>query len=467
MVVEPVTHGMDPDSVEALGRLLTTRADGLRHMTSDVSAAVGRLQWEGPVGQHFKTGVWPVLRVSIGRCANDLEGFGRSALNNASEQRGASSASGDRGGAPAVVALPAALPAGWAAMSVEDRALFLQQAGWTGGEKAWAAMSPADQAALIERYKGPGDLAAFPPEVRYAINHRLVQDEASRLEAKQQILKARYSRVSRAHLSDEELGRLALYKRILDPTNPQKVLFFDPSGDGRIAVVQGDLVNAPNVAVQVPGISNTLAKYGSLLTEGQNLKAAAGGNTAVVTWLGYDTPVSAVGLNPVRAWDEISNSKMASAGADQLSSFVGDIDQHRPDARITVIGHSYGSHVTGLAAEQGMPADVVVFIGSPGTGVEKVAAFSHDSRSPEVYVGQNSLDPISVGTDLTGIGDQSHFSTDPIAGTFGAVPDHVRVFGVTNVSHKYYEPRSESLDWLGDIAGNHDGSGGGGGGEGW
>lgn len=36
--------------------------------------------------------------------------------------------------------------------------------------------------------------------------------------------------------------------------------------------------------------------------------------------------------------------------------------------RISVFGHSYGSVVTSMAAQQGPKADNVVFLGSPGMG---------------------------------------------------------------------------------------------------
>ncbi|MER6595624.1 alpha/beta hydrolase, partial [Micromonospora purpureochromogenes] len=46
-----------------------------------------------------------------------------------------------------------------------------------------------------------------------------------------------------------------------------------------------------------------------------------------------------------------------------------------PPARQTVLGHSYGSLVVGAAArDHGLDADALVFVGSPGVGVDRAEA---------------------------------------------------------------------------------------------
>lgn len=89
-----INHGMNVDEVEALGRLLQTKGDQLRHLTGELESALARTEWDGPDAMAFKQQWWPNNRSSLQAVAEQVHGFGQSALNNASEQR---SASGDAG----------------------------------------------------------------------------------------------------------------------------------------------------------------------------------------------------------------------------------------------------------------------------------------------------------------------------------------------------------------------------------
>src|SRR4051794_15686705 len=73
------------------------------------------------------------------------------------------------------------------------------------------------------------------------------------------------------------------------------VLFLDPSGDGRIIEVYGDLDTATKVAVVVPGIESTLANEARGLRQSakhlyDEARTMGDDDLAVVAWLGYDTP---------------------------------------------------------------------------------------------------------------------------------------------------------------------------------
>ena len=83
---------------------------------------------------------------------------------------------------------------------------------------------------------------------------------------------------------------------------------------------------------------------------------------ATIQWLGYDTPEGASALS----------ASDAEPGAEDLPQFVAGVRAARPERlHWTVIGHSYGSLVTGMAlSEQGLEVDETVLIGSPGVGVE-------------------------------------------------------------------------------------------------
>ena len=95
-----LTHGMTVDEVNDLGRLLQTKSDLLRQLTSEVDAVIGRTIWEGPDAGDFKQQWWPEHRGRLQQVAEQVHGFGQSALNNASEQTGASDTGGPSGPAP-------------------------------------------------------------------------------------------------------------------------------------------------------------------------------------------------------------------------------------------------------------------------------------------------------------------------------------------------------------------------------
>lgn len=100
-----ITHGMNPDEVEGLGQLLQRTADQLHRVVTELEQVLYRTIWEGPDATAFKQQWWPDHRGRLNTVADQVHGFGQSALNNASEQRTASgvasssSATVARGGA--------------------------------------------------------------------------------------------------------------------------------------------------------------------------------------------------------------------------------------------------------------------------------------------------------------------------------------------------------------------------------
>ena len=93
--------GMDVDSVERIGHGLQTDADALTALTSRIDATVRRLAgvWDGRDSTEFVGTWWPQHRSSLQQVQDQIRGLGQSALNNASEQRGASDSTG---GSPGV-----------------------------------------------------------------------------------------------------------------------------------------------------------------------------------------------------------------------------------------------------------------------------------------------------------------------------------------------------------------------------
>lgn len=222
-------------------------------------------------------------------------------------------------------------------------------------------------------------------------------------------------------------------------------LLFDPARDGFAAEVLGDLSTADRIAVLVPGVGTTLADFDRGLggvarrapaVQARNLHAALREHApdrrvAVVAWLGYDPP-GGWGL-------AVATEDRAAAGAAALTAFVRGLAVLRPAASVTLIGHSYGSVVLGLAAPE-LPAQVtdLVALGSPGMGVERAADLATAAR---IWAGQAAGDWIRrvPGVRVLGLGHGRH-PADP---EFGA-----RALPTVGVDGHdgYLEPGSPTLN---------------------
>ncbi|ADG99413.1 protein of unknown function DUF1023 [Segniliparus rotundus DSM 44985] len=155
----------------------------------------------------------------------------------------------------------------------------------------------------------------------------------------------------------------------------RSLLLFEPSEEGGgslVAIGVGDLAAAEHVSVYVPGNHTTILRsLASMAMETKALvqignellscRSEADRGHAGVFWLGYRCPQtdSAV-LTDVRAKEAVP----------ALRRFLAQLDQLRAGrtAHTTLIGHSYGSLVAGLAMWQHNPVADLVLVGSPGIG---------------------------------------------------------------------------------------------------
>ena len=209
-------------------------------------------------------------------------------------------------------------------------------------------------------------------------------------------------------------------------------LFFDPAGDGRAAEVFGDLGTAARVVVLVPGVDTTLADFDRGLggvarrapgVQGRTLYrqlSKRDRNVAVISWLGYDPP-EGIGL-------AAATEGRARAGAADLTAFVRDLLTQRPGVTVTLIGHSYGSIVIGLAAPHLPEVTDVVTLGAPGIG----AAHASDLGGARVWSALAPADWIRriPQVRVLGLG----LGRRPSSEGFGAIP--LPTDGVAG--HDYY-----------------------------
>jgi Alpha/beta hydrolase len=274
-------------------------------------------------------------------------------------------------------------------------------------------LDPDVAAALAhQRPELVGNLDGAPIPLRYAANAEAIDREIARLQAD--------------GVGDDD-PRLRKLRELDDPN--RHFLLFDPAGDGRAAEVFGDLTTARHVAVVVPGMNNDLNNFTGGDAERVQHQASQfdPDQVATVQWLGYDTPEGATALG----------TGAAEPGAEALPQFVEGIRAQRSERlHWTVIGHSYGSLVTGMAeSSQGLDVDETVLVGSPGVGV----AHASDLGDGNVWVGLAQWDLV---------GYSEWHGPNPHDRAFGATRFHT---GDISGHSSYFNEGSESLRNIGLI----------------
>ncbi|WP_435879280.1 alpha/beta hydrolase [Streptomyces tuirus] len=250
---------------------------------------------------------------------------------------------------------------------------------------------------------------------------------------------AEASRMAAAH---HDRSRAVTDRRLAAPT--RHLLHFDGRGSGRVTEVLGDLARAGRVAVLVPGSDTGLDTYGRFHAAASALhrqlarQAPAGTHTAVVAWLGYETPGTVS--------TTVTTTTRAEQAAPHLRALVADLRAISGEgARISLLCHSYGSVVCGRSAA-GLDIDDIALVGSPGTGADTAAGLHTRARVWAARGGDDWVENVpQLGLDL--FGTTVGFGTDPVSPAFGA-----RVFTAGAGGHSdYFRPGSTSLTNLARI----------------
>ena len=293
----------------------------------------------------------------------------------------------------------------------------------------WAQLSEADQARLIAECPWViGNLPGLPFEVRDAANRKMVEF---------------YQHYPQT-LSPDQLQLMADIRDILKreaqervPNPPIQIVALDMTGDvPKAAVGYGNLDTATHTTWQVPGMNSDA----HLALEGwdqssRNLYRAQDDivgpplSSAVVAWLGYDTPdLPSTGDLGVLAADA------AGTGA---TRFAAELDGAHAARRsgasgvpvVHVLAHSYGTTLATIAltlTDERYPVDSLTMLGSAGLDPERVPSYDV-LHVAEVAPGQQAI-------------YTTHASRDQLAPLGAGVaergqpnPDAVAPFGL----HKY------------------------------
>lgn len=177
---------------------------------------------------------------------------------------------------------------------------------------------------------------------------------------------------------------------MIGPTNPNgqsSCAFGSAYTDEMAATVFGNLLAARWVAVTIPGMgtsvdeafkpNGTSIKFSGWASDAQNLNVAMdvlrSAPTAVIAWRMYNSPDIDDAPYLVSA-DKATKPLLRDIAA--LANQKYATSRGGPVKFITMVGHSYGTTVLGLASYKGQMTDVsryfvnnVVYLGSPGVGV--------------------------------------------------------------------------------------------------
>lgn len=226
------------------------------------------------------------------------------------------------------------------------------------------------------------------------------------------------------------------------------LLGFDPTGlgDGRIILANGNPDTADHVGVWVPGTKASLESTRGDLGRTEGLWTAShqlspGRSISTILWLDYNAPNSVI--------TEATSGDYAAEGGPRLHDFLegNRVAQQTADgtpSHTTVLGHSYGSTVVGVAAQTGSwqepkAADDYVFAGSPGVQADRARDLGIGSEHVWA-MSANGMDDwiVREGGRTAGLGDNGIIPTDE---EFGA-----NIMKSDARSHKeFYDEGSLSL----------------------
>lgn len=290
-------------------------------------------------------------------------------------------------------------------------------------KKWWDSLSPMQQESLLFTHAAEiGALDGIPAVARDRANRSHLTQLKGQLVAEQERLEARGNR------SDDENGRLEEVKRKLggiqdienrlnaDPAKGQQEAFLlgiDTAGTGRALIAAGNPDTATNVATYVPGTGASLATVGGDISRADAMlgSAAAAGSpsTSVITWVGYDAPQDLL---------EAATEGYAEGAKKDLDRFQDGLRATHQGApsHNTVLGHSYGSTVIGhTASDEGIDANEMVFVGSPGVGVGNASELNFPTDHIHATVAEHDIIHLSNIEDPHDV-----HGPDPTADHFGA-----------------------------------------------
>lgn len=278
-------------------------------------------------------------------------------------------------------------------------------------DRAFSAMSEDEKDHLWRTHRDELLGLELPPaSISNFTNRKLLDEEITTLEASDITDGKTKEKLEDLRSLREELDQ--------DPENLY-LLGLDSSRERAEAIVaNGNPDYAPNIGIVTPGMTSTVGKtMPGLITQSQQMRQDAAmvnnddaDNYAVISYMGYQAPPNI---------PEAALLRSANDGAPRLADFTDRIaaTSDVEDPNITLYGHSYGSAVTGMAAQElyedgSSPVDSIVLYGSPGfPATEAFASTDITERTgvpaESAYYMENPGDPVDTNLLWSGMGPLS------------------------------------------------------------
>ncbi|MDX2356191.1 alpha/beta hydrolase [Dietzia sp. PP-33] len=314
----------------------------------------------------------------------------------------------------------------------------------------WHSLGPADRERLARDHPELGSVAGLSSATRDALNRARLR----------RMLEAVEARPAGADGAGPGPGLVALAEHLAaDPARHLLALH----ADGRAVVASADPDGADRVVTLVPGTGSSLE---SIARTGERAEAmceavdAATESCAAVSWQGYDAPadVAAAGFSAAAARAHAGDLRDFAAGLDAVETMDGR------DAPHAAVGYSYGSAVLGAAAAdpQGMAADRMIHVGSPGASVDSVEQQWVDERGaarragPDEVVGVvDRWDPVPWWSVTGALGGRP--GTEEFGGHGVEVTRPDSGAGSVRGAHSsYFDPGTVSLEEIGRLIADTD-----------
>ncbi|MGH8795188.1 MAG: alpha/beta hydrolase [Stackebrandtia sp.] len=217
------------------------------------------------------------------------------------------------------------------------------------------------------------------------------------------------------------------------------LVYFDQlanSGNGSWVELAGDLDTAEHVAVIVPGgsayiTSDNFTRYSK---RAHSFVDASDGELAVLVWAAASFPTG---------WVQEASPSWAEDAAPQLVDFMDDVRRQVGDSvPLTLVGHSYGGAVVGLAETYELDADQILHVASAGAGygVDSPGDYTQPCRTR--YAMMAPGDPVSYVTGM------------PYGARLGHGVDSVDLEGTTRLDTGYLPDDPEAYDDVGRTLGD-------------
>jgi hypothetical protein len=298
----------------------------------------------------------------------------------------------------------------------------------------WATLDDSMRNALRSASPGlVGNLDGIPYSIRDLANRTLLSDTMKQLEAtiadesgrtvvenakvQLRMLQSIADALgTQSAASASTLSAASTSTQSAASTGPKRTLLtLDVAGQGKAAIVVGDLNTATYVSYLVPGMFFTIEnQMGDWADAASNLydeelswlalldPDAASKSVATVAWIGYHTP-NLTNVGGIQNADE---------GRDALASAIEGLQAIRTgnEPYTSIIAHSYGSTAALMAlTEYNFQVDALAMVGSPGSPAKSVSELH--VRPGHVWVGEAAWDPIP---------NSSYFGSDPGSKAYGA-----------------------------------------------